>query len=118
MDDLLKIKELHNRLRAIKHLAPDVDFYFSNDELVWNSESVIPSDTEIDEAIILLGVMERETKKRAQRNGLLLMSDWIVLPHSPMSESEQESWISYRQDLRDFTSQAGWVDLDFPSKPE
>ena len=35
------------------------------------------------------------------RNQLLKNSDWIVLPHSPVSPDKMQEWILYRQYLRD-----------------
>lgn len=43
---------------------------------------------------------------RAERDALLLRSDWTQVPDSPLSENQD--WKEYRQALRDITS-------DFPS---
>ena len=53
---------------------------------------------------------------KKSRNQLLLESDWVVLPHSPISGSKLDEWIQYRQDLRDVTSQTPPYVL--PTKPE
>tara|TARA_R100001443_G_scaffold116710_1_gene138154 strand:- start:150 stop:374 length:225 start_codon:yes stop_codon:yes gene_type:complete len=65
---------------------------------------------------------------RKVRNGLLADSDWTVMPDSPLSESKQTEWKTYRQNLRDLTKTAnpklisGTPHLDmssvtFPTKP-
>ena len=42
---------------------------------------------------------------KSQRLKLLNESDWIVLPHSPVTGAKLEEWITYRQALRDITQQ-------------
>lgn len=41
---------------------------------------------------------------KAERNRLLLESDWTVNPQIPMSEAKAAEWALYRQQLRDFPS--------------
>ena len=53
---------------------------------------------------------------RNTRNSLLNDSDWVVLPHSPITGSKLDEWIQYRQDLRDVTSQTPPYTL--PTQPE
>ena len=51
-----------------------------------------------------------------QRTILLKESDWVVLPHSPITGSKLEEWITYRQELRNVTNQTPPYVL--PTKPE
>jgi|SRR6056300_1032641 hypothetical protein len=53
---------------------------------------------------------------RRERNELLDKSDWVVLPHSPITGSKLDDWLQYRQDLRDVTSQTPPYTL--PTQPE
>lgn len=53
---------------------------------------------------------------KIKRLGLLSESDWVVLPHSPITGSKLDEWIQYRQDLRDITLQTPPYTL--PTKPE
>lgn len=53
---------------------------------------------------------------RIKRSSLLNESDWVVLPHSPITGSKLDEWIQYRQDLRDVTSQNPPYTL--PTQPE
>ena len=49
--------------------------------------------------------MSRELELlRNYRNKLLAVSDWTVLPDSPLSESKKNEWKTYRQALRDLPS--------------
>ena len=43
---------------------------------------------------------------RLVRNRLLSESDWTVMPDSPLSDSKQIEWKTYRQALRDITKTA------------
>ena len=65
---------------------------------------------------------------REVRNRLLSESDWTVMPDSPLSDSKQTEWKTYRQALRDITKTANpkvgdeTLRLDpssvtFPTKP-
>lgn len=53
---------------------------------------------------------------RKERNELLIKSDWVVLPHSPVTGSKLDEWLQYRQDLRDVTTQTPPYVL--PTQPE
>lgn len=53
---------------------------------------------------------------RKIRSILLSQSDWVVLPHSPITGSKLDEWISYRQELRDITLQSPPYIL--PTKPQ
>lgn len=58
---------------------------------------------------------------RQRRNALLKDCDWTVLSDSPLSETDKNSWIEYRQDLRDITEGLNTVAkvnaVVFPTKP-
>jgi hypothetical protein len=53
---------------------------------------------------------------KLERDSLLLGSDWVVLPHSPITGSELNEWITYRQSLRDISNQTPPYVL--PTQPE
>jgi hypothetical protein len=54
---------------------------------------------------------------RGKRDELLLETDWVVLPHSPITGSVLEEWIQYRQDLRNLTNQENPFEIIWPTKP-
>ena len=73
-------------------------------------------------------IMSQEMQTfRYHRNKLLEKSDWTVMPDSPLSDSKQTEWKTYRQALRDMTKTAnpklnedGMFDsssVTFPKKP-
>ena len=41
---------------------------------------------------------------RKERDMLLQLTDWIVLPDSPISDLQRTNWHEYRQALRDLPS--------------
>lgn len=64
--------------------------------------------------------VQKRTEDRAQavrfkRNELLAQSDWTQLADSPVNG---EDWLSYRQALRDLTSQVGFPwEVTWPEEP-
>jgi hypothetical protein len=53
---------------------------------------------------------------RQQRNQLLTASDWTQIPDCTV---DKQAWATYRQALRDITTQAGFPsDVVFPTKPQ
>jgi hypothetical protein len=48
---------------------------------------------------------DHEESIKKQRLTLLKESDWVVLPHSPVTGTKLEEWVTYRQALRDITKQ-------------
>jgi hypothetical protein len=59
---------------------------------------------------------EAEESIKRKRLNLLKESDWVVLPHSPVTGLKLDEWINYRQELRDVTKQEPPYTL--PTKPE
>jgi hypothetical protein len=57
-----------------------------------------------------------KTKIRAQRNQMLASSDWTQLLDSP--EANKATWATYRQALRDVTTQSGFPwEVTWPTEP-
>ena len=53
---------------------------------------------------------------RSQRDSLLVASDWTQVPDAPV---DQAAWRTYRQALRDITTQSGFPhEVTWPVKPE
>jgi len=57
-------------------------------------------------------------KIKYQRNQLLTNSDWTQIPNNPLTQAKQTEWETYRQQLRDITSQQGYpVTVTWPTPP-
>lgn len=55
---------------------------------------------------------------REDRNQRLAGSDWTQLVDSPLTAADKTAWATYRQQLRDLTSQAGFPwNVTWPSTP-
>jgi len=54
---------------------------------------------------------------RAKRNGLLKACDWRLMPDSPSTPEEKAAWATYRQALRDITSQPDPLNIVWPDPP-
>ena len=54
---------------------------------------------------------------RAERGGKLSDSDWTVLSDVPMDSGTRGEWETYRQELRDITTQPDPFNITWPSIP-
>lgn len=54
---------------------------------------------------------------RSTRNTLLSESDWTQFQDSPITGSSLTDWQTYRQSLRDVTTQSDPYDITWPNKP-
>jgi hypothetical protein len=60
---------------------------------------------------------EKWTEVRTQRDTLLTECDWTQMSDSPISGSKLTEWQTYRQSLRDITTQSNPFEITWPSKP-
>jgi hypothetical protein len=55
----------------------------------------------------------------SKRQKLLYASDWTQIPNGPLTSAQQESWATYRQELRDIPSQSGYpYNVIWPTPPQ
>lgn len=54
---------------------------------------------------------------RGSRNMRLMMSDWTQLDDTPISNTEKQEWVVYRQALRDITTQSDPFNILWPVPP-
>ena len=78
---------------------------------VW-TQNYIVSDLSADESAAKVGA--QWTVIRAERNRLLVASDWTQLPDAPVDAA---AWATYRQALRDITTQANPFAIVWPESP-
>lgn len=56
---------------------------------------------------------------RAQRDGLLLASDWVVVRSKELGQHTPDDWAAYRQALRDIPEQSGFPEnVEWPEPPK
>lgn len=75
---------------------------------VW-TQNYIVTDLSADESATKVGA--QWTVIRAERNKLLVESDWTQLPDAPVDAA---AWATYRQALRDVTNQANPFAIVWP----
>jgi hypothetical protein len=61
---------------------------------------------------------EKWTEIREIRNNLLSECDWTQMNDTPISGSKLTEWQTYRQSLRDITSQSNPFEITWSTKPE
>jgi len=78
--------------------------------LHWSAKNTIekPSKSDIEEKLTILQNAEPMRQLRIQRNQLLQETDWRMVSDYP--GSNQAEWVTYRQDLRDITTQTPSLD--------
>lgn len=70
-----------------------------------------------DEAAIAVATENQWAAIRIQRNKLLADCDWTQLSDAPLSNVESQNWASYRQALRDITTQSNPFNIVWPTPP-
>ena len=95
---------------CIISLVPGASWTISGNDylsLEWfNNDFTKPSESEILEKKVELENELPLKRLREQREFLLIDTDKYVLPDYPhSSESKRQEWITYRQQLRDITTQ-------------
>ena len=78
---------------------------------VW-TQNYIVTDLSADESAAKVGA--QWTVIRAERNKLLVESDWTQLPDAPVDAA---AWATYRQALRDITTEANPFAIVWPQGP-
>ena len=77
---------------------------------VWNK-------TDATEEEISAKLEEKWVEVRIMRDALLAQSDWTQFQDTPLSGTQLTEWQTYRQSLRDVTSQPNPFNLSWPAKP-
>ena len=113
---ITKYQDFDSKADADAHVATyggkvvqDLD----NQLAYWNVSGDTPSkDTDQLAADILA---DKWAAIRTQRDTLMAQSDWMAMPDSPAIPS---AWTTYRQALRDITTQSDPTNITWPTKPE
>tara|TARA_B100001094_G_C18177486_1_gene798740 strand:- start:2085 stop:2459 length:375 start_codon:yes stop_codon:yes gene_type:complete len=102
---------------CINSLVPGASWTISGNDyssLEWlNNNFTKPTENEIVTKKIELKNELPLQRLREQRNFLLMESDKYVLPDYPhSSDNKKQEWLTYRQGLRDITTQTPSLDED------
>lgn len=85
----------------------DDGIYYQSYEIVALTESELAARTEAQWVYI-----------RNERNHKLFLCDWTQAADSQLSDEKKAEWASYRQALRDITTQTDPFNITWPTKPE
>ena len=114
---------------ALSSLKPDTKWRwvgFDYSGLEWQDSSTKPTETEIDNELTRLNNLEPMTALRQYRDMLLAETDWVVTKAVETGVAETNAWKTYRQALRDMTTQTPKLDsnnnldlssVNWPTKP-
>ena len=99
---------------TLQHLFPDstprVDWLVVDDGsgpviAEWNLPDTQPTQTQLNAAWSAANSSNEWGFVREKRAILLDNSDWTQLSDVPLSDEKKAEWVTYRQDLRDITTQ-------------
>ena len=112
---------------TLQHLFPDstprVDWLVVDDGggqriAEWNLGDPQPTSEQLSAAWSAANSANEWGLVREKRAILLESSDWTQLPDVPMSDAKISEWGTYRQSLRDITTQANPATVSWPTQPE
>jgi hypothetical protein len=106
LNDPLLLEELFQLSGAATYVASDLLIPLARARCV---------DGEISEVAPTISLEQQWQAVRTQRNQLLVGSDWTQLPDVPLAT--KEAWATYRQALRDITTQTDPFELNWPVTP-
>jgi len=96
------------QIKGAVNTEEDYDSY-----VVYSDPSKKPSWSDIQTGKI----PEKWKLVRLERDNKLRASDWAVLPDVPMEPSKRSEWETYRQALRDITTQPDPFNITWPTPP-
>ena len=108
---------------AINKAAGDADFKIQppmDNEGEYNSNVIFMDPSKKPSWSAVQAQIDPEQWKivRFQRDKKLQACDWTVLPDVPMDAPKRTEWETYRQSLRDVTSQTDPFNITWPTPPE
>jgi hypothetical protein len=81
---------------------------------VWTQNYIV---SELDPELAAAKTEAQWSVVRAERNKLISNTDWTQLPDAPLTNLETADWGSYRQALRDITTQSDPFNINWPVSP-
>ena len=97
------------KLEALTSLQPNAKWVLRGDKVEWlDSTELEPTEEQIQAKISELEAAEPLRQLRIQRTQLLSQTDWRMVSDYP--GSNQTEWQTYRQALRDITTQTPSLD--------
>ena len=105
---------IHDKFDALLSLKPNGEYSWVGTEYANLTGSDKPTESEIDAEVTRLNNAEPMRLLRVERDRLLTACDWRASSDLTLADT----WKTYRQELRDVPSQAGFPDnITWPTKP-
>ena len=95
-------------------LVDEVDEGNYGEAVVYKDPSLKPTWAQVQDGVI----PQQWVVVRERRNRKLRASDWSVLPDVPITAEKRAEWETYRQALRDITTQPDPFNITWPTPPE
>lgn len=81
---------------------------------VWTQNYIV---SELDPEVAAKKAEAQWAVVRAERNKLIASTDWTQLPDAALTNVQTANWGSYRQALRDITTQSDPFNINWPVSP-
>ena len=108
-------------MRYYKHLGTGQVYAYESEQdrqKYGEPELVEMTPAEVEQHLNPPPVPPTAEEVRAQRDSLLLKTDWIVVRAQEVGDEIPEGWSQYRQALRDIPEQIGFpADVQWPDPP-
>lgn len=81
---------------------------------VWTQNYIV---SELDPDVAAAKTEAQWSVVRIERNQLIANTDWTQLPDAALTNTQTAEWASYRQALRDITTQSDPFNIEWPVSP-
>jgi hypothetical protein len=105
---------------GIRSTITGLSHYEYNDNILqaWLDEGNVPTEY-VALPELPVDLVYEASALRKSRDELLRQTDFSQLGDAPLTDTQKTAYATYRQSLRDITSQSGWpTEVTFPTKPE
>ena len=100
---------------AINVIRPNAEYTIRGDSIEWQDETQTePTVEEINAAIS----DAKWNRVRSKRDVALSSCDWTAVSDNQLTAAQHTAWETYRQALRDITTQADPDNVTWPTPPE
>jgi len=107
----LKVNAFREHDRATQKLVPC-------DPVIENGFAYVVAVVDKTEEEIAADTASKAAKVRSQRDAILAQSDWRAVRAVETGVAMDEEWATYRQALRDITTQESFPEVTWPTSPD
>ena len=107
----VKVSLFREHNRATQKLVPC-------DPVIENGFAYVVAVVDKTEEEIAADTVSKAAKVRSQRDAILAQSDWRAVRAVETGVAMDEEWATYRQALRDITTQESFPEVTWPTSPD